>query len=233
MAFALVNNNTVDTAHDWVTSTASTTTVTQTTVGNLIVVVVQALGNNGVRSVSSITGGATYQGFHRETGTLAGFVEIWAGICTSAVTSITVNLNSTVDDVFGDRVTVLEFSGPLSPIEESGTSTGIYNATNVTDHDAAAVTPDTAETLFVGCVRLGGGGSSWTDDAEFTTANSTNSVYGSIVSYRIQSGSTTAQAYTVDSGGAEKSLVALVAFKGAGGSSNVAAAAAFLAMLAG
>src|SRR5690606_32030590 len=130
------------------------------------------------------------------------------------VTSVTVTLSGNSTFGINNRVTVLEFSGSADPATESGTSTGTSNATSVTAHDAAAVTPDTDETLFIGAIRIGGEPGAWTFDPDFTGAFTLGTTQTPVL-YRIQSGDSSAQAFNNTSTFTRSSQVLLVAFRGA------------------
>lgn len=205
MAFALVNSAT-QTADNFTGDATAVLTVSSTTVGNLIVVVV----NYGTtsRTVNSVTGGATYTSLHRKVDDGGGesrVIEIFAGICTSAATSITVVLSG--NDTFGDnsRTTALEFSGAADPLAESGTSVDNYVASGATGVSLGSVSCDTADTLFIAASHISGSHGTWTEDTDFT-----NYVDASLhkVAYRIQNGSSTAQSYTTSWDGTARGYIA-------------------------
>jgi hypothetical protein len=192
--------------------------LTSTTIGNVIVVVLQHSDGAIARTVSSMTGGgATYTELQSITSAIAGNygANIYAGIATSSETTVTIVLSGNSDGNMPDSVTVMEFSGVLSPLAESGTSTTQDNTATSTSHVAAAVTPATNETLFIGLLNLGGSSGGLTTDSDFTYSLSyTTPGRPRYVAYRIQSGSTTAQAFSNTSVTARTSFSALAAIRG-------------------
>ena len=215
MAIAIVNQSTQQGA---LTSAGSTITIASTTVGNALAVIVQ---NGGNRTVSSITGlAASYTQLHQE-GPLSStwYNSIYAGIVTSSGTSITVTMNANTGDA-EDRVTVLELSGVLDPVAESGTSTGSIN-TAANTHAAASVTPDTAEVIFLAALRLSGSSGGYSNLTAGFTHTSAFAAGVHRVDYKIQS-TTDASGYSVDTGTARNSAVALAGLRGvvSGGSAT-------------
>jgi hypothetical protein len=210
MAFSLVGTPTTVFAN---ITTPQAVTVPATTVGNTLVVVVQFDSN---RTLTSVTGGAAgnYDVLHTE-GPVSGTwrAAICAAVCTTSVTSITVTLSANAAGGT-NRITFMEFSGGAASITEEGTSTGSSNDPGTTTHNAATITPSGSEVLFIGCVGISGSAGTWTEDADFTAAFST---VGSLmyVAYRIQSGSSAAQSFTVSTSNARFSAVAFAALAGA------------------
>lgn len=214
-AIALVNSAT-ETTDNYTTDATAVVTVPATTIGNLVVVVVQYASTN--RTVSSVTGGATYTSLHRHVdsgGGESGVLEIFAGVATSSVTSITVVLSG--NDAFGgsSRTTALEFSGATAT--EIGTSVD-QEVTSATAFSLGSITPSTTDTVFVVGIYLGGNPGTWTEDADFTTAFSSNT---GRVAYRIQNASATAHDYTPSWTTTRNAQAAMVALGSSASSSGL------------
>lgn len=216
-AFAIVGSPVTETTDDFGDGTMSIT-VPATTIGNLVVVVTQF--ERGGRTVSSISGGGTYTliGGGNTGSQPNGGVYIHAAIATSSVTTVTVTANDTTD--FGqDRLTVIEFSGPASPLDEAGTDVFINHNTGTTTHDAGtSITPTNSESLYIGALVLGGSAGGVTTNS-FTQAFVPDLHY---VGYKIVTGSTSAQSFTATTGSSRTGNTAFIGIEGAvGGASGL------------
>lgn len=218
MAIALVNSAT-QTADNFTSDATAVLTVPSTTTGNLLVHIVQYASTN--RTVSSVTGGATYTSLHRKVysaGGDNGVIEIFAGICTAGVTSVTTVLSG--NDTFGtfSRTSLLEFSGAADPLAESGTSTEADSGgTGATTLSCSSVSCDAADTLFIAAAILSGSIASWSEDADFTNYVADIAAPCSKIAYRIQNGSSTAQGWDPSWETTRNYLAALVGIRGTAG----------------
>lgn len=211
MAIARVNVTT-QTADNFSGDATAVITIPATTIGNLVVVAIQY--NTTSRTISSVTGGATFASYHRKVsdgGGENGVIDIYAGIATSSVTTVTVVLSG--NDTFGSdsRLSVFEYSGCADPVAESGTSVDGYAAGAATTLSLAAVSCSAADTVFIAVRRLSGSSGGWTEDTDFT--NQANATTG--IADRVQNASSTAQGYDPSWVTTRGYLAALVAFQGA------------------
>jgi len=145
-AFASITATHRNTSTDF-TSTSGSYSVTSTTAGNLMVVLLQNR-SSATDTITSITGGGTYVRASRSPSTSAGrATEIWYCLPLSAgVTSLTVNVSAS-DTV---SVTAIEYSSTLG-VMFFDTSSSTTNATCGTSTCAGApMTSNGANDLFVG-----------------------------------------------------------------------------------
>ena len=196
------------------TNVVTVTMDANTTVGNLLALVL--LFSNEGRTVSSIANLGTWTEAHTlQTQAGIGGLVIYGCRCTAAGTSITITLSGSSGSL---EAYVREFAISPDPFAETGTST-VLNTTAITDFTVAAVTPASANCVFVGAISASGSGAPWTDDADFTYFVQTNAVR---VAYRIQTG-TTAQSFSNTATTSRNGLGMLVAFEAtdaAGASGN-------------
>jgi hypothetical protein len=189
---------------------ASDTALSALTTGNLVVVV--TFFERGSRTVTGITGGATYAEqveLNAASNPNLG-LSIWAGIATSAATSITVTASGTTD-FNNDQVDVFEFSGPASPIDVIGSDELNISSAGTTHNVAGTLTPTNTEALFVGAITFSGSPGTLTQESGFTVV-SNESYY---VFYRSVSGSPAAQGFSNASTTARTSNVIFTGFEGA------------------
>lgn len=189
-------------------------TIPATAIGNTLIVIPQC---DSDRTIVSVVGGAAgnYTAVHTEGPAGNHRSGIFAEVCTSPVTTVTVTLSGNATGG-ANRITFLEFSGGAAVLAEEGTSTGQTNAAGATTHAAAAVTPVGLEVLFIASVGLSGSAGTWTEDGNYTAAFATA---GSLqyIAYRIQSGSSAAQSFTAGTTNSRLSTVQLAALAGATG----------------
>lgn len=211
MAWAIVGSATTVFAS---ITTPQDITVTATTIGNTLVCWVQC---DSDRTITSVAGGAggNYTAVHTEGPAGNHRSGIFAAVCTSSVTTVTVTLSGSATGG-ANRITFAEFSGGAAVLAEEGTSTGQTNAGGVTTHSAATVTPSGSEVLYLASVGLSGTAGTWTEDGNFTAAVATA---GSLeyIAYRIQTGSSAAQSFTAGTTNSRISTVILAALAGATG----------------
>jgi hypothetical protein len=147
---------------------------------------------------------------------LPGSTNVWAAICTSADTTITVTMSGGSTGL--DRLTLLEFSGAADPVAEDGTSQEATDLGSPTAHDVSAVTPTADEVLFIAAGAVSNDPGTWTGDTDFTTYVDPNGGF-QVVAYRIQTG-TAAQSWTNTSANGVGHGLVLCAIQGSTGSTR-------------
>jgi len=150
---------TTETTDTYSTDATVAVTIPATTIGNLVVVVANMASGTTGGVVNSITCGGTFSEIQSiKSGTGNNYIFAYAAVATSSVTSCTVVLNINGDGSMPDSTTVMEFSGPLSPYAESGTSLSADNASTTT-HTAGGSNPGMLNVEQ----RYGGGGTPGAD----------------------------------------------------------------------
>lgn len=184
-----------------------------TVVGNLLVIVIKGLQS---RTVSSVTGLATWSSLHATVTNTSDWVEMWAGICTSAGTDVSITLSG------GDASTseaLMEFSGAADPLTEGGTSTEV-NSTGVTGFTAAAVTPGSDNSVFICGGKISSGVGGWTKDADFTEVQFPDAGnQRGFAEYKIQNSNSAAEDFTASWTTARNVVAILAALQGSAGGS--------------
>jgi hypothetical protein len=144
----------VETTDDFSDGTMVATLPGAVTVGNAVVVI--TLPEQSGRTVTGISGAAaSFTAIESMNTNPPNTSQIGrAAIATATTAAQTVTLDDTTD--FGDDIVFAnELSGCASPLDESGTSLTIHNATNVTDHNFGTITPDGTDTVYFVAIGFG------------------------------------------------------------------------------
>lgn len=193
-------------------TTPQAVTVPATVIGDTLVVWVHC---DSDRTITSVAGGGAgnYTAVHTEGPAGNHRSGLFAVVCTSSVTTITVTLSGNAAGG-ANRITYARIPGGAAVLAEEGTSTGQTNGTGVTSHAAATVTPAGSEVLFLASVGLSGSAGTWTEDGNFTAlfASAGSLQY---VAYRIQTADSTPRSFTAGTSNSRLSTVILAALAGA------------------